>query len=159
MGTTVIPCRAIRRGVWTKTCLWVVWPSRLRLFEFTPRLTVVHEVRVVPNIRPVQSGQITTTVMSTLYGVKENRAIGEGSEFHQLRDFVRGMDVKTIDWKRSARRRALVARELQAERNHHVILAFDTGYLMREDIMGLPKIDHATTAGLATAWAAAVGDR
>jgi uncharacterized protein (DUF58 family) len=156
-GRATVPCRAVRRGVWSITRLWLVWPSRLGFFEFTPRLPLALELRVVPNIRPVQSGQITTTVMSTLYGVKENRAIGEGSEFHQLRDFVRGMDVKTIDWKRSARRRSLVARELQAERNHHVILALDTGYLMREDIAGLPKIDHATTAALATAWAAAIG--
>jgi hypothetical protein len=89
--------------------------------------------------------------------VKENRAIGEGSEFHQLRDFVPGMDVKTIDWKRSARRRALVAKEQRAERNHHVIVALDNGYLMREEIAGLPKIDHAITAALATAWAAAIG--
>jgi uncharacterized protein (DUF58 family) len=155
--SAAIPCRAVRRGVWSVTRLWLQWPSRLKLFEFTPRIPVAVEVRVVPNIRPVQSGQITTTVISTLYGVKENRAIGEGSEFHQLRDFVRGMDVKTIDWKRSARRRSLVARELQAERNHHVILALDTGYLMREDIAGLPKIDHATKAALATAWAAAIG--
>lgn len=156
-GTARLPCRAVRRGVWQLTRLWLAWPSRLKLFEFTPRLDLTVETRVVPNIRPVQSGEITTKVMSTLYGMKENRAIGEGSEFHQLRDFVRGMDVKTIDWKRSARRRSLVARELQAERNHHVILAFDTGYLMREEVMGLPKIDHATTAGLATAWAAAIG--
>ena len=152
-----VSCRAVRRGVWRLTRLWLLWPSRLGLFEFTPRPVIEVETRVVPNIRPIQSGEITTTVMSTLYGSKENRAIGEGSEFHQLRDFVRGMDVKTIDWKRSARRRSLVARELQAERNHHVILAFDTGYLMREEVMGLPKIDHATTAALATAWAAAVG--
>jgi uncharacterized protein (DUF58 family) len=156
-GRAAIPCRAVRRGVWQLTRLWLAWPSRLGLFEFTPRLTVALETRVVPNIRPVQSGQITTTVVSTLYGTKENRAIGDGSEFHQLRDFVRGMDVKTIDWKKSAQRRSLVSRELQAERNHHVILAFDTGYLMREEIMGLPRIDHATTAGLATAWAAAIG--
>lgn len=156
-GTASIPVRAVRRGLWSLSDLWLLWPSRLGLFEFTPRLRIALDIRVVPNIRPVQSGEITTKVMSTLYGMKENRAIGEGSEFHQLRDFVRGMDVNTIDWKRSARRRSLVARELQAERNHHVILAFDTGYLMREDVLGLPKIDHATTAGLATAWAAAVG--
>jgi uncharacterized protein (DUF58 family) len=155
--TVTIPCRAVRRGVWTLSQLWLLWPSRLKLFEFAPRLSIAQAVRVVPNIRPVQSGQITTTAMSTLYGVKENRAIGEGSEFHQLRDFVRGMDVKTIDWKRSARRRSLLARELQAERNHHVILALDTGYLMREDIAGISKIDHAATAALATAWAAAIG--
>ncbi|KMW60114.1 putative conserved membrane protein [Candidatus Rhodobacter oscarellae] len=152
-----VTCRATRRGTWAFTELWLHWVSRLKLFEFVPKLRFEAEIRVVPNIRLVQSGQITTTVVSTLFGVKENRAIGEGSEFHQLRDFVSGMDVKTIDWKRSARKRALVAKELRAERNHHVILAIDNGYLMREEIAGLPKIDHAVTAALATAWAAAIG--
>jgi uncharacterized protein (DUF58 family) len=147
----------VRRGLWRFDRLWLVWRSRLELFDFVPRLRFGAELRVVPNIRSVQSGQITTQVLSTLYGVKENRAKGEGSEFHQLKDFVPGMDVKTIDWKRSARRRALVAREMRAERNHHVIIALDVGYLMREEIDGLPKIDHAVTAALATAWAAAIG--
>lgn len=155
-GATV-SCRAVRRGVWRFEHLWLCWTSRLKLLEFVPRLSVGAEVRVIPNIRLVQSGEITTTVMSTLYGVKENRAIGEGSEFQQLRDFVPGMDIKTIDWKRSARRRSLVAKELRAERNHHVIVALDNGYLMREEIGGLPKIDHAVTAALATAWAASIG--
>lgn len=152
-----VPCRAVRRGIWHLDRLWLIWTSRLKLLEFVPRLSVGAEIRVVPNIRLVQSGEITTTVVSALYGVKENRAIGEGSEFQQLRDFVPGMDIKTIDWKRSARRRSLVAKELRAERNHHVIVALDNGYLMREEIGGLPKIDHAVTAALATAWAAAIG--
>ncbi|WP_434054870.1 MAG: DUF58 domain-containing protein [Roseibium sp.] len=152
-----IEVRAVRRGIWQLEHLWLFWISKLRLLEFVPKLDLGAELRVVPNIRQVQSGEITTTVMSTLYGVKENRALGEGSEFHQLRDFVPGMDIKSIDWKRSAKRRSLVAKELRAERNHHVIIALDNGYLMREEIAGLPKIDHAVTAGLATAWAAAVG--
>lgn len=148
---------AVRRGTWAMDHLWLIWRSRLGLFEFVPKVPLGLNLKVVPNIRLVQSGQITSMVLSTLYGVKENRAIGEGSEFHQLRDFMPGMDIKTIDWKRSARRRVLVAKELRAERNHHVILALDNGYLMREDIGGLPKIDHAITAALATAWAAAIG--
>ncbi len=152
-----ILCRAVRRGVWSLDHLWLFWRSRLTLFEFIPRLSFGAEIRVVANVRQVQSGEITTTVVSTLFGVKENRAIGEGSEFHQLRDFVPGMDVKTIDWKSSARRRSLVAKELRAERNHHVIIALDTGFLMREEVAGLPKIDHAVTAALATAWAAIIG--
>ncbi|MEL7528479.1 MAG: DUF58 domain-containing protein [Pseudomonadota bacterium] len=152
-----IKVRAVRRGIWQLEHLWLFWISKLGLLEFVPKLDLGAELRVVPNIRQVQSGEITTTVMSTLYGVKENRALGEGSEFHQLRDFVPGMDIKSIDWKRSAKRRSLVAKELRAERNHHVIIALDNGYLMREEIAGLPKIDHAVTAGLATAWAAAVG--
>lgn len=152
-----VACRGVRRGVWGIATIWLIWPSRFGFFEFVPRLPFGLEVRVVPNIRLVQSGEITTQVQSTLFGVKENRAIGEGSEFHQLREFAQGMDVKSIDWKRSARMRSLVAKELRAERNHHVIIAMDNGYLMREEIAGLPKIDHAVTAALAVAWAAAIG--
>ncbi|MEM9709823.1 MAG: DUF58 domain-containing protein [Pseudomonadota bacterium] len=156
-GKADLEAKAVRRGTWNLGSIWLNWRSRFGLFEFIPRLDLPLEVRTVPNIRMVQSGEISTTVNSTLYGVKENRAIGEGSEFHQLRDFVQGMDVKTIDWKRSARARSLVAKELRAERNHHVIIALDNGYLMREEIEGVPKIDHAVTAALATAWAAAIG--
>ncbi|MEL6684421.1 MAG: DUF58 domain-containing protein [Pseudomonadota bacterium] len=153
----VIPCRAVRRGTWTCEHLWLIWTSHWGFFEYVPKLTLGAELRVVPNIRLIESGQITTSVNSALFGVKENRAVGEGSEFHQLQDFVQGMDVKTIDWKRSARKRSLVAKELRAERNHHVIIALDNGYLMREEIGGMPRIDHAITAALATAWAAAIG--
>lgn len=157
MARAIIPCRAVRRGTWTCANLWLKWNSLWGLFEYVPKLTFGAELRVVPNIRLVETGQITTTVNSALFGAKENRAIGEGSEFHQLQDFVQGMDVKTIDWKRSARKRSLVAKEMRAERNHHVIIALDNGYLMGEEIGGMPRIDHAVTAALATAWAATIG--
>ncbi|MEM9972675.1 MAG: DUF58 domain-containing protein [Pseudomonadota bacterium] len=156
-GEITVSFKAKRRGVWAINHVWLLWPSRLGLFEFVPKVRLGAEVRVVPNIRVVQSGALTTQVISTLFGVKENRALGDGSEFHQLREFQSGMDVKSIDWKRSARKRVLLAKELRAERNHHVILAMDNGFLMREEIAGLPKIDHAVTAALAVAWAAAVG--
>ncbi|NSX53294.1 DUF58 domain-containing protein [Sulfitobacter sp. 1151] len=156
-GIANVPMRAVRRGVCTISHIWLRWPSRLQLLEFTPKMKVDLSVGVVPNIRPVQSGEITTHVQSTLYGVKENRLVGEGSEFHQLREFVQGMDIRSIDWKRSARYQTLMAKDMQSERNHHVIIALDNGHLMREEIGGLPKIDHAVNAGLAVAWAAAIG--
>ena len=149
--------RARRRGAWPIERMWLSWISRLRLINFCPRLAMDARISAVPNIRPVQSGQIDVTVRSTLFGVKENILKGEGSEFHQLRDWVQGMDPRTIDWKQSARHRSLVAKEMRAERNHHVILALDNGFLMREEIGGLPKIDHAVNAALACAWAAGLG--
>lgn len=152
-----LPLTARRRGVWPIQQLWLRWSSRLKLLEFTPRVTLDLTVSAVPNIRPVLSGTIDAKVRSALFGVKENFAKGEGSEFHQLRDFTQGMDVRAIDWKRSARHRQLVAKEMRAERNHHVIVALDNGHLMREEIDGLPKIDHAVNAALAVAWAAAIG--
>ena len=85
------------------------------------------------------------------------RMKGDGSEFHQLRDFVPGMDPRSIDWKRSARARSLIARETRAERNHQIILCLDTGHLMGERLGTLSRLDHAINASLALAWAAALG--
>ncbi|MEM6972965.1 MAG: DUF58 domain-containing protein [Pseudomonadota bacterium] len=156
-AATPVEITARRRGTWPVTRLWLSWPSALGLVELVPRLTLDLTITAVPDIRPVQSGVIDVKVRSTLFGVKENFARGEGSEFHQLRDFVQGMDTRAIDWKRSARHQGLVAKEMRAERNHHVIVALDNGYLMRSEAGGLPKIDHAVNAALVTAWAAGVG--
>jgi len=146
-----------RRGTVTLQDLWLKWPSQMGLMELVPRVTLNQPLSVMPNIQPVSSGTIDVQVRSELFGIKDNLLRGEGAEFHQLREFTTGMDTRAIDWKRSARKRALVAKELRAERNHHVILAIDNGFLMREEIAGMPKIDHAVTAALAVAWAANVG--
>jgi len=154
-GTLTIAGR--KRGKFDLQSLWLQWPGRLGLLDIVPRYRLARKLAVIPNIRPVRSGIIDVAISSTLYGVKENMMRGEGSEFHQLRDFTTGMDPRSIDWKRSARRRNLVAKETRAERNHQIILALDNGYLMREEIDGLPKIDHAINAALAMTWAAGLG--
>lgn len=154
-GTATLTAR--RRGVWPLGAGWLSWPSALGLLEVVPRLPPMGELKVVPDIRPVRSGIIDARVRATLHGIKENVARGAGSEFHQLREFQPGMDVRAIDWKRSARHRSLLAKEMRAERNHHVIVALDNGHLMREMLGGMPKIDHAINAGLATCWAAGLG--
>ena len=146
-----------RRGAWSFDRIWLFWPSRYGLVEFVPSLQIDRKIVIVPNIRPVSSGKIDVLIRSTQFGIKENAMQGEGSDFHQLRDFTNGMDVRSIDWKRSASHRRLVAKEMRAERNHHIILALDNGYLMREEIAGLPKIDHQINSALAIAWAAVQG--
>lgn len=156
-GTAEALITAVRRGRWPIRRLWLMWPSRLGLLEFVPRTALDLTVAAIPDIRPVSSGQIDVAVRSALFGARENFARGEGSEFHQLRDFTAGMDPRAIDWKRSARHGALVARQMRAERNHHVIIALDNGRLMGEYLDGLPKIDHCINAALALTWAAGLG--
>lgn len=148
---------ATRRGIFAISGVWVRWLSRFGLWEITPRFALDHELRVIPNVRPVVSGQIDATVQSELYGIKDTVTRGEGSEFHQLVEFTTGMDTRAIDWKRSARHRGLVAKEMRAERNHQIILALDNGYLMRGQVEGLARIDHAINAALSVAWAAGLG--
>ena len=67
-------------------------------------------------------------------GPRQTRMRAEGSEFESLREYVRGDDPRTIDWKASARHRHFVVRNYQAERGQHVVLAIDAGRHMRETI-------------------------
>ena len=154
-GHVTLPAK--RRGVFDISALWLSWRSRLGLWDIGPRIEQDRTLKVIPNIRPVSSGQIDVTMRSDFYGIKDTSMAGEGSEFHQLIEFAPGMDPRSIDWKHSAKLNDLVAKEMRAERNHQVILCLDNGYLMREEIAGLPKIDHAINATLATVWACSLG--
>ena len=70
------------------------------------------------------------------------------------------MDKRTIDWKRSARHGKLLSKEFRTERNHPVIFAIDTGRLMCEPLMGVPRIDRAINASLLMAFVSLkLGDR
>ena len=53
------------------------------------------------------------------------RQHGEGSEFHALREYAPGLDPRSIDWKQSAKHRALMCKEYFTERNQQVVFAFD----------------------------------
>jgi uncharacterized protein (DUF58 family) len=146
-----------RRGVHAIRTIALKWRSKLGLFEIIGTWPIGHTLAVVPDIAPVLSGQINTRMLPLTEGQKDMQLRGEGSEFHQLRDYVAGMDPRQIDWKRSARMRSLVARETRAEKNHQIILCLDSGHLMSERIGGLAKLDRAINAALAMAWAGGLG--
>ncbi|CAM3060053.1 Uncharacterized conserved protein, DUF58 family, contains vWF domain [Paracoccus aminovorans] len=152
-----LPLLLRQRGPRRVTRLSLRYPSRLRLFEIIGNRPLDLTIACLPNIRPVLSGAIQAQMLPLLDGARLMRTRGEGSEFHQLRDFTPGMDPRSIDWKRSARARAMVARETRAERNHQIILCLDTGHLMAERLGDLSKLDHAINASLALAWAAGLG--
>ncbi|NNH42595.1 DUF58 domain-containing protein [Rhizobium laguerreae] len=143
-----------RRGRYGVNALWLKWPSRLKLLEMIAKMPVGKEIAVQPDISPVLSGAIKTQILPLEAGQKDLRLRGEGSEFHQLREFVSGMDPRSIDWKRSARMRSLVVREMRAERNHQIILCVDSGRLMAEQLAGFTKLDRAINAALAMCWGA-----
>ena len=54
------------------------------------------------------------------------RVRGQGTEFDSLREYVRGDDVRSIDWRASARNRSVVVRTWQPERDRRVVLVLDT---------------------------------
>jgi uncharacterized protein (DUF58 family) len=148
----VLPVVPRRRGQVHVDRVWVRWRGPLGLVELVRERPLDRVIDVLPNVRGVHGVALQFFSREAIYGIKTERHKGEGAEFEALREYVPGFDSRFIDWKHSARHRKLVCKEFQIERNHPVIMAFDTGYLMLEPIDGITRLDHAINAGLALAW-------
>ncbi len=151
-GEVRFPVLARRRGKIELDAIWVRWRGPLGLIQVVKRIAVGRAIDVVPNVRGVRSSVLQFFSREALFGNKVQEQKGSGTEFEALRDYEVGLDSRFIDWKHSARHRKLVCKEFQTERNHQIVLAFDTGYLMVEPLDGLPRLDHAINAGLLLSW-------
>lgn len=149
-----------RRGEGRVEGLWARWRGPLGLVWLQRHATPDGRVAVTPDLEGVKARALELFARNAPLGAKTLRETGEGSDFHALKEFQTGMDLDDIDWKSSARRQKLIGREYRTERNHHVVLAVDTGRLMSSPAAGLPRLDRAINAALLLAFVSLkMGDR
>ncbi|MEE2038692.1 DUF58 domain-containing protein [Nocardiopsis sp. CT-R113] len=85
---------------------------------------------------------------------------GQGSEFDSLRDYVPGDDVRSIDWRATARNDGVVVRTWRPERDRRILIVLDTGRTSAGRVGDTPRLDHAMDAALLlAALAGRAGDR
>jgi len=85
---------------------------------------------------------------------------GQGTEFDSLREYVPGDDVRSIDWRATARAGDVVVRTWRPERDRHVLLVLDTGRTAAGRVGDAPRLDAAMDAALLlAALATRAGDR
>ena len=85
---------------------------------------------------------------------------GQGTEFDSLREYVDGDDVRSIDWRATARRGDVVVRTWRPERDRRLVCVLDTGRTSAARVGDIPRLDAALDACLLLAAVAArAGDR
>lgn len=84
----------------------------------------------------------------TEYGVKKIRKIGHNLEFEQIKEYVAGDDLRTINWKATARRNSLMVNHYQDERAQQVYSLIDKGRTMRMPFEQMSLLDYAINASL-----------
>lgn len=82
-------------------------------------------------------------------GLKKIRRIGHTMEFEQIKDYVMGDDIRTINWKATAKRGELMVNQYQDEKSQPVYSIIDTGRLMKMPFEGLKLLDYAINSTLA----------
>ncbi|MEP9363657.1 DUF58 domain-containing protein [Nocardioides sp. CN2-186] len=130
-------------------------------------LAARQRTRVVPgtvrSLPPFESRKHLPSRLARLRDLDGRAAIrvrGQGTEFDSLREYVRGDDVRSIDWRASARNRNVVVRTWQPERDRRVVLVLDTSRTSAGRVGDVPRLDSAMDAALLlAALAARAGDR
>lgn len=85
---------------------------------------------------------------------------GAGTEFDSLREYVIGDDVRSIDWRASARRADVVVRTWRPERDRRVLIVLDTSRTSAARTADEPRLDSSIEAALLlAALASRAGDR
>jgi uncharacterized protein (DUF58 family) len=117
-------------------------------------------VRVLPPFLSRKHLPEKLAVLRQLGGQHRSLIRGQGTEFDSLRDYVIGDDVRSIDWRSSARRSEVLVRTWRPERDRRVIIVMDTGRTSAGRVAGTPRLDtYLDAALLLAALAARAGDR
>lgn len=81
-------------------------------------------------------------------GVKRIRKVGHSMEFEHIKEYVRGDDYRTINWKATARKDNLMVNNYTDERSQQIYCLINKGRVMKMPFGGMTLLDHAINASL-----------
>lgn len=85
----------------------------------------------------------------TEFGIKKIRKVGQSSEFDQIKNYVGGDDIRTINWKATARKGGLMVNTYTDEKSQNIYCVIDKSRVMRMPFEGLSLLDYAINASVA----------
>ncbi|MBK8968276.1 MAG: DUF58 domain-containing protein [Saprospiraceae bacterium] len=142
--------RPLTRGAYHFGNINVFVATRLGLVERRVIFVQPQEVAVYPSI--IQMKRYELRAMQHIAhetGIKKIRRIGHSYEFEQIKNYVQGDDYRSINWKASSRRAALMVNQYEDERSQQVYCIVDKSRVMRMPFDGLSLMDYAINTTLA----------
>lgn len=156
----VTPLRPTRRGDRLADRVTVRSYGPLRVAARQASIAVPGRLRVLPEFASRRHLPSRLARLRELDGRTAVQVRGSGTEFDSLREYVIGDDVRSIDWRATARRSEVVVRTWRPERDRRVLIVLDTSRTSAARIGDLPRIDASMEAALLlSALASRAGDR
>ncbi|CAN5320530.1 DUF58 domain-containing protein [soil metagenome] len=117
----------------------------MRRFDIEAETTVP----VYPSFMQLRKYELLSqTTIQLEHGNKRMRKIGHSMEFEQIKEYVRGDDIRTINWKATARRSAIMVNNFTDEKSQQVYCLIDKGRLMKMPFNNLSLLDYAINSTL-----------
>ena len=130
--------------------------SPFRLWKMRNFFPVASSVKVYPNFAEIARYTLLATDNHlSQFGIRRYQRLGQGMDFHQLREYRIGDTVSQIDWNATARRQKFVSRQYHDERDQQIVFLVDCGRRMRHMEDGQAHMDQALNAMLLLGYVAA----
>ena len=141
--------RPLKRGEYEFGALNIFVKSPLGLISRRFRFGGQTVIPVYPSFLQMRRYQLMViSNRLTEIGVRKIRKLGHSMEFEQIRDYVKGDDFRTINWKATARKNQLMVNAYTDEKSQQVYCVIDKSRVMKMPFEGLSLLDYAINASL-----------
>ncbi|WP_144795565.1 DUF58 domain-containing protein [Microbacterium paludicola] len=143
-----VPLLPRRRGELRSAFVFIRSRGPLGLGGRQARHDVPASIRVLPAFASRRHLPSRLARLRELDGNTSIQVRGQGTEFDSLREYVRGDDVRSIDWRATARAGTTMLRTWRPERDRHVVILIDTGRTAAARVGDGTRLDAALEAAL-----------
>ncbi|MEO6220637.1 MAG: DUF58 domain-containing protein [Ginsengibacter sp.] len=141
--------RPLERGEYHFGNIHLFVSSPLKLLSRRITIEANETINVYPAFMQLHKYELlSNAIIQHESGSSRMRKIGQSMEFEQIKEYVTGDDIRTLNWKASARRGNLMTNNFMDERSQQVYCIIDKGRLMKMPFAGLTLLDHAINSCL-----------
>ena len=141
--------RPFTRGEYAFGCIIIYVKSLLGLVKRRHDIDAKEIIPVYPSFLQMRKYELLSKIpIQTAFGNKRMRKIGHSMEFEQIKEYVRGDDVRSVNWKATARKGSLMTNNYTDEKSQQVYCIIDKGRLMKMPFAGMSLLDYAINSTL-----------
>ncbi len=138
-----------RRGKYEFGDVFIIIRSMFFLASRRIDLKLNETVHVYPSVLQMKKYELLVfQQQKTSSGIKKIRRLGNNSEFEQIKNYVQGDEIKSINWKATSRRNELMVNQYQEEKSQSVYCIIDKSRNMQMDFDGLSMLDYSINSTL-----------
>ena len=142
--------RPTERGEYLFHAINVFIKSPFRLIIRRKILDAETTVRVLPSYQALRQFELLAGANNLAEaGSKRIRKLGHSLEFEQIKEYVTGDDIRSLNWKATARKGGqLMVNNFTDEKSQQVYCLIDKGRVMKMPFDGMSLLDYAINATL-----------
>lgn len=138
-----------QRGMYEFRDVFIMISSVFNLVSRRVSIEARQEVAVYPSVLQLKKYELLVFQQQKVsIGIKKIRRLGNNSEFEQIKNYVQGDEIKTINWKATSRTSTLMVNQYQEEKSQQVYCIIDKSRTMQMEFDGLSMLDYAINSSL-----------